>query len=110
MALHPIRRAKEAWQARRAKKDARATRAVAARAAAERDRLLATLGEVTYGPIRVAPFLVRQYDTVYGLSHSGPEDPFEPWLASFCPGCYMQFTQPWDAGTYEPGYLVEPLF
>jgi len=94
----------------RDKKDARATRAVTARAAAERDRLLGTLGAVKYGPIRVAPFLVRQFDTVFGLSHSAPEDPFEPWLASFCPGCYMQFTQPWDSGTYEPVYLVEPLF
>jgi hypothetical protein len=94
----------------REKKDAQTTRALKKRAAEERDKLLASLGEVTYGDISVAPFTVKKFKIEFGLSHSGPEDPFDPWLAAFTPGAYMKFTQPWDSGTYETEYEAEPLF
>lgn len=94
----------------REKKDAKMLRATKLRAEMERDKLLAGLGEVTFGNVKIAPFTVTRFKTEFGLTHSAPEDPFEPWLACLGPGAYMIFRQPWDGGSYETEYLAEPLF
>jgi hypothetical protein len=63
--------------------------------------MLASLGEVTPGRIRVAPFHVERFGIEFGFISSPPDDPDDDWVVSVMPGEYMAFIAPWDSGEYE---------
>jgi predicted DNA-binding WGR domain protein len=70
-----------------------------------RQRLLATLDDVAFGDIAVAPFAVEKFGRTFGLvfdpGHVGDEDDDEPDLwVNVLPGDYMAFYPPWD-GDYD---------
>lgn len=69
------------------------------------DRILADLGEVTFGDISIAPFAVEAHGHTFGMVLSGP-DPDDPddewyWYVTLEPGDFMAFSAPWDSGEYE---------
>ena len=65
------------------------------------ERLLRELGSVTFERIEIAPFSVERFGTEFGLLLSGPEDDDDQWWATFEPGDYMAFAEPWDSGDYD---------
>ncbi len=78
----------------------RATLDEAARVA-RRDELLASLGDVTFERIIVAPFVVERFSVQFGLIPREPEEPDEDWCVTLQPGDYMCFWPPWDSGEYD---------
>jgi hypothetical protein len=68
---------------------------------ARRDALLASLGPVAYGRIRVAPFRVEMFGVEFGFIPRPPEEPGEGWSVVVMPGDVMCFGPPWSRGWYE---------
>lgn len=63
--------------------------------------VLASLGDVTYRKIRVAPFQVERFDETFGFIPQAPEEPDEDWSVIVQPGDYMCFWPPWTSGEYD---------
>jgi hypothetical protein len=63
--------------------------------------ILTSLGTVTPGRIRVAPFHVERFGVEFGFIPSPPDDPDDDWVVSVMPGDYMAFIAPWDSGEYD---------
>jgi hypothetical protein len=68
---------------------------------ARRDVLLASLGPVKYGRIRVAPFRIEMFGVEFGFIPRPPEEPGEDWSVIVMPGDVMCFSPPWSRGWYE---------
>jgi hypothetical protein len=68
---------------------------------ARRDALLASLGEVEYRRIKVAPFRVETFGVEFGFIPQPPEGPGEDWSVIVEPGNYMCFWPPWTTGEYD---------
>jgi len=66
-----------------------------------RDALLASLGAIKYGRIKVAPFRVEMFGVEFGLIARPPEEPGEDWRVTVEPGDYMCFWPPWTSGEYD---------
>jgi hypothetical protein len=64
-------------------------------------RLLASLGEVTFQRIEVAPFEVERFGTQFGLIGRDCDDPDDELAVEVQPGNYMAFFEPWDSGEYD---------
>ncbi len=69
--------------------------------AALRDEMLASLGEIEYRRIKVAPFSVVRFGIVFGFIPQPPEDEDEDWSVIVEPGDYMCFWPPWSSGDYD---------
>jgi hypothetical protein len=63
--------------------------------------LLASLGEVKYRKIKVAPFKVERFGVEFGFIPQPPEEPGEDWSVIVEPGNYMCFWPPWSSGDYD---------
>jgi len=72
-----------------------------ARRAAAQAEMLASLGPVKPGRIRVAPFEVERFGVKFGFIANPPEDPYDHWVVNVEPGDYMMFLPPWDSGEYD---------
>jgi hypothetical protein len=72
-----------------------------AAASARRDQLLASLGEVKYGRIKVAPFTVERFGVAFGFIPQPPEGPEDDWCVTVEPGDFMCFWPPWGSGEYD---------
>lgn len=68
---------------------------------AVRDELVASLGEVTYGRVRIALFRVERFGVEFGFIARPPEEPDEDWCVTVEPGDYMCFWPPWTSGDYD---------
>lgn len=68
---------------------------------ARRDELLASLGEVKYCRIKIAPFRVERFGIEFGFIPQPPEEPDEDWCVTVEPGNYMCFWPPWSSGDYD---------
>jgi hypothetical protein len=68
---------------------------------ARRDVLLASLGPVDYGRIRVAPYRIEMFGVEFGFIPQPPEKPGEDWSVIVMPGDVMCFSPPWSRGWYE---------
>ena len=68
---------------------------------ARRDALLASLGEVEYQRIKVAPFRLEMFGVEFGFIPQPPEEPGEDWSVIVEPGNYMCFWPPWTTGDYD---------
>jgi hypothetical protein len=68
---------------------------------ARRDVLLASLGPVDYGRIRVAPYRIEMFGVEFGFIPQPPEEPGEDWSVIVMPGDVMCFSPPWSRGWYE---------
>jgi len=68
---------------------------------ARRDALLASLGSVKHGRIRVAPFRIEMFGVEFGFIPQPPEEPGEDWSVIVMPGDVMCFSPPWSRGWYE---------
>ena len=68
---------------------------------ARRDALLASLGEVKYQRIKVAPFRIEMFGVEFGFIPRPPEEPGEDWSVIVEPGNYMCFCPPWSSGDYD---------
>jgi hypothetical protein len=66
-----------------------------------RNELLVSLGEVTFGRIKVAPFSIERFGTRFGLIPREPDDDEDVWAVEAQPGNYMAFFEPWDSGEYD---------
>ena len=64
------------------------------------DERLASLGDVTFGDICIAPFSTRQHDLEFGLISRECEDEDDVPAIELQPGNYMAFFDPWD-GDYD---------
>jgi hypothetical protein len=69
--------------------------------AARRDELLASLGDVRYHRIKIAPFTVERFGIEFGFIPQPPELPGEEWSVIVEPGDYMCFWPPWTSGDYD---------
>ena len=78
----------------------RATMDLGARMA-RRDELLASLGEVSYQRIKVAPFRIERFGVEFGFIPQPPEEPGEDWSVIVMPGDVMCFWPPWSSGDYD---------
>jgi hypothetical protein len=70
-------------------------------AAARRDALLASLGEVFVARIEVAPFSVERFGVTFGLIVHPPEEDIDHWRVTVEPGDYMCFHAPFLSGDYD---------
>ncbi len=68
---------------------------------ARRDQLLASLGEVKYRRIKVAPFKLEIFGVIFGFIPQAPEEAGEDWSVIVEPGDYMCFWPPWSGGDYD---------
>jgi hypothetical protein len=68
---------------------------------ARRDGLLASLGEIEYRRIKVAPFRIEMFGVEFGFILQPPEEPGEDWSVLVEPGNYMCFWPPWNSGDYD---------
>jgi hypothetical protein len=68
---------------------------------ARRDAMLASLGEVKYQRIKVAPFRIEMFGVTFGFIPQAPEEPDEDWSVIVEPGDYMCFWPPWTSGDYD---------
>ena len=64
-------------------------------------QLLAELGNVQFGNIKVRPFSHASNGTEFGLIAQPPEDDEDEWTVVAEPGNYMAFYSPWDDGEYD---------
>jgi hypothetical protein len=65
------------------------------------DQLLASLGDVKYRRIKVAPFKIECFGVEFGLIPRPPEEAGEDWCVTVEPGDYMCFWPPWSTGDYD---------
>lgn len=65
------------------------------------ERRLAQLGSVKHCRIRVQPFEVRRFGTIFGLVPRPLEDDEDGWCVAAQPGDYMAFFSPWNSGDYD---------
>jgi len=65
------------------------------------DALLASLGEVKYQRIRVAPFRIEMFGVEFGFIPRAPEEPGQDWAVIVEPGDVMCFWPPWTSGVYD---------
>jgi hypothetical protein len=63
--------------------------------------LLASLGEVKFRKIKVAPFRVERFGVEFGFIPQPPEEPGEDWSVIVEPGNFMCFWPPWTSGDYD---------
>jgi hypothetical protein len=68
---------------------------------ARRDALLASLGEVNYQRIKVAPFRIEMFGVEFGFIPQPPEELGDDWSVIVEPGDYMCFWPPWSSGDYD---------
>ena len=68
---------------------------------ARRDEMLASLGDIKYQRIKVAPFKVERFGVEFGFIPQPPEDDGEDWSVIVEPGNYMCFWPPWTSGDYD---------
>jgi hypothetical protein len=68
---------------------------------ARRDELLASLGEVRFRRIKVAPFKMERFGVEFGFIPQPPQEPGEDWSVTVEPGNYMCFWPPWTSGEYD---------
>jgi len=68
---------------------------------ARRDELLASLGEVKFTRVEIAPFSIQRFGVEFGLIPRPPEEEGEDWCAIFLPGDVMCFWPPWTSGVYD---------
>ena len=68
---------------------------------ARRDEMLASLGEVEYRRIKVAPFKVERFGVEFGFIPQPPEEEGGDWSVIVEPGNYMCFWPPWTSGDYD---------
>ncbi|MHB1425521.1 MAG: hypothetical protein ACYC3I_20325 [Gemmataceae bacterium] len=68
---------------------------------ARRDELLASLGEVKYRRIKIAPFKIDCFGVQFGFIPQPPEEAGEDWSVIVEPGNYMCFWPPWSSGEYD---------
>jgi len=73
----------------------------AERASALFARRFAELGPVKLGRIRIQPFQVKRYKTVFGLIPELLDDGSDDWCVQVEPGNYMAFFKPWGSGDYD---------
>lgn len=66
-----------------------------------RDALLASLGEIKYQRIKVAPFQIEIFGVEFGFVPQSPNEPGEDWCVIVEPGNYMCFWPPWTSGDYD---------
>lgn len=66
-----------------------------------RDEWLASLGEVEYRRIQVAPFKVERFGVEFGFIPQPPEEPDEDWCVNVEPGNSMCFWPPWTSADYD---------
>jgi hypothetical protein len=71
------------------------------KARARRDEMLASLGDVEFCRINVAPFRVERFEVEFGFIPQPPEEPDEDWCVIVEPGNYMCFSPPWSRGWYD---------
>ena len=62
---------------------------------------LATLGDVSFERVEVAPFSVERFGFEFGLIARPPEEDNDVWVVEMQPGNYMAFYEPWDSGEYD---------
>ena len=62
---------------------------------------LEELGNITRQRIKIAPFSVERFGTVFGLVPREPEDGDDVSAVEAQPGNYMAFFEPWDSGEYD---------
>lgn len=62
---------------------------------------LASLGDVSFERVEVAPFSVQRFGLAFGLVALAPEEDDEEWSVEMQPGNYMAFFEPWDSGEYD---------
>lgn len=62
---------------------------------------LASLGEVSFERVEIAPFSVERFGLEFGLIARPPEDGDDAWAIEMQPGNYMAFFEPWDSGEYD---------
>jgi hypothetical protein len=62
---------------------------------------LASLGDVSFKRVEVAPFEVEHFGVKFGLIVREPEDDDDVWAVEMQPGNYMAFFEPWDSGEYD---------
>lgn len=65
------------------------------------ERYLRELGDIEYGRIEVAPFVVERFDISFGLIPRPGETEDDSWWVELLPGNYMAFHEPWDSGEYD---------
>lgn len=63
--------------------------------------LLASLGKVVFGRIKVAPFTVERFGVTFGFVPEEPDEPGADWAVIVEPGNYMCFWPPWTSGEYD---------
>jgi hypothetical protein len=68
---------------------------------ARRDELLASLGKIKFGRIKIAPFAVECFGFKFGFIARPPEEAGEDWSVTVEPGDYMCFWPPWSSGEYD---------
>ena len=68
---------------------------------ATRDRMLASLGQVKFRRIKVAPFRVKRFGVEFGFIPKPPEESGEDWSVIVEPGNYMALFPPWNSGEYD---------
>jgi hypothetical protein len=62
---------------------------------------LASLGDVSFERVEVAPFSVERFNLTFGLIARPPEEDDDVWAVEMQPGNYMAFFEPWDSGEYD---------
>ena len=65
------------------------------------DERLRDMGNVEFTRIEVQPFVVEQFNRVFGLIARPPESDDDAWAVELQPGNYMAFFEPWDSGIYD---------
>lgn len=65
------------------------------------ERLLKSLGNVSFERVEVAPFAVDRFGLKFGLVVREPDDEDDEWAVEMQPGNYMAFFSPWDSGDYD---------
>lgn len=65
------------------------------------DERLASLGDVSFERVEVAPFMVEYFGINFGLIVREPEDEDDVWAVEMQPGNYMAFFEPWGSGEYD---------
>jgi hypothetical protein len=70
-------------------------------ARARQDALLASLGKVRIGEIKIAPFRLERFGVEFGFIPQPPEEAGDDWSVIVEPGNYMCFWPPWTTGEYD---------
>lgn len=65
-----------------------------------RDELLASLGDISFKRIKIAPFEVERFGISFGLIAQQVEEGGD-WQVIVEPGNYMCFWEPWTSGIYD---------